>query len=231
MLNETVALPGAEMDALLCNAEGAPKPGVVVLHEIFGVNAFVRFAAEKIAAAGYVTLAPDLYHRIAPGTGLGYDDDSRDRALALDGELDHGRAQGDAEAAVDWLRAHPACNGKVAAVGFCLGGKVTMIAACNGRIDAGVAFYPTKAPSFQDRLDAIVRPVQIHLGGDDPYTPADIQDLLRTAARRNAGCEYYLHPGAKHGFFNPIRESAHNPEGAARAFTELSRFLETHIGV
>ena len=229
MFNDVVTLPDAEMGAYLYNAHGEARPGVVILQEIFGVNEFVRLAAKKIADEGYIVLAPDLYHRIEPGISLGYDDDSLGQALALYEKLDQVGAQNDAEAAIDKLRAHPNCNGKIAAVGFCLGGKVVLHASINGKIDAGISFYPVEVPSYEDQLNDLTCPIQVHLGGDDPNTPENIQNILSNAMSNNAGCEYFLHAGAKHGFFNPIRETAYHAEGAKLAFKELSRFLKAYL--
>lgn len=228
---EDILIPvsGGLMRSLLYTPKTTPAPGVVVLQEIFGVNDFVKWISDKLADDGFTVITPDLYHRIEPGISLGYDEVNLAKALAYYKSLDQQAAQDDAEAAVNALRSHDLCTGKVSAVGFCLGGKIVLKAAAKGLLDAGGAFYPVEVPTYKERLGQISCPVQVHLGSEDPHSPEETRDILSAAMDVLDGGEYYLHSGGRHGFFNPIRETAYHPEATERAYLDLLRFLREHL--
>ena len=220
---------GGSMRAALYRPEKTPAPGVVILQEIFGVNEFVKWIAARLAGDGFTVIAPDLYHRIEPGISLGYGEADLKKALEHYRSLDQNAAQADAEAAVAALRSHDLCTGKVASVGFCLGGKIVLKAAAKGLLDAGGAFYPVEVPSYKEKLGAIACPVQVHLGGKDPHSPEETRNILKAAMDALDGGEYYLHAGGRHGFFNPIRQSAYHPEATEQAYLDLLRFLRENL--
>ncbi len=225
----SIPVSGASMRSSLFTPKMTPAPGVVILQEIFGVNDFVKWIAAKLAGDGFTVIAPDLYHRIEPGISLGYDEASLKKALEYYKLLDQQAAQADAEAAVDALRSHELCTGKVSAVGFCLGGKIVLKAAAKGLLDAGGAFYPVEVPTYKEKLGEIDCPVQVHLGSEDPHASENTRDILSAAMDVLDGGEYYLHAGGQHGFFNPIRETAYHPEATERAYLDLLRFLRENL--
>ena len=225
----TVPVVGGEMDAAMYVPSLTPAPGVVLLQEVFGVNEFVSWISKRLSDEGFLVIAPDLYHRIEAGISLGYDDASRDQALKYYSTLDQAAAQNDAEAAIVALRGHPSCTGRVAAVGFCLGGKNVLKAAAARKLNAGVAFYPVEVPTYREMLKDISCPVQIHLGGEDPHSPEETRRILSDAVSGLEGSEYYLHPGGQHGFFNPFRDAAYHPEATDRAFADMVRFLRSNL--
>ena len=228
---EDILIPvsGGLMRSLLFTPKTTPAPGVVVLQEIFGVNDFVKWISDKLADDGFTVITPDLYHRIEPGISLGYDEVNLAKALAYYKSLDQQAAQDDAEAAVNALRSHDLCTGKVSAVGFCLGGKIVLKAAAKGLLDAGGAFYPVEVPTYKEKLGQITCPVQVHLGSEDPHSSEETRDTLSAAMDALDGGEYYLHSGGRHGFFNPIRETAYHQEATERAYLDLLRFLRENL--
>src|ERR687895_840589 len=112
---------GGEFDAYLALPAGGYGPGIVVLQEIFGINSFVRNVADWYAAHGFVALAPDLFWRQERNVQLS-DKDDWNKAVAFYNGLDEDKAVEDSAAALEFLRRHNACSGRVGAVGFCLGG-------------------------------------------------------------------------------------------------------------
>src|SRR5690242_10647469 len=114
---------GAEFDAYLALPASGYGPGIVVLQEIFGVNEYLRSVADWYAAHGFVALVPDLFWRLEPGIQLTDKGDDWKRAIDFYQRLDEVKAVDDSAAAMNFLRQHPACNGRVGAVGFCLGGN------------------------------------------------------------------------------------------------------------
>lgn len=180
--------------------KSAPAPGVVVIHEIFGLTDWARTVADELAARGYVALAPDLLSGSAPGGGgtaeLGGDDAAR-KAI---GELPPEQVTADLKAAVQYLRGLPGCNGKVAVGGFCWGGMQTFRFATNAPdIQAAYVFYGN-APDDPAALARIQAPVYGFYAQND----ARINDTLGATVERMAGAGRFYRPliyaGAGHGF-------------------------------
>src|SRR2546422_6186179 len=120
---------------------GGEGPGLVLLQEIFGVNRDMRAIADWYAARGFVVACPDLFWRQEPGVQLTDHSDQWQRAMELYQGLDEAKAVEDAAATLAFLRQHPACTGKVGAVGFCLGGKLAYLLATRSDPDCSVAYY------------------------------------------------------------------------------------------
>lgn len=230
MLNEHIKVDGGEMPGYLVGASDGSRPGLLLIQEIFGINNAMRLAADGFARDGFIVLAPDVYHRISKGIELGYSDKERDQAIGLWGRLDDGRAQKDIAAAIDHLRAHPGCDGRVAAVGFCLGGKYVLLAAAQGQLDAAVSFYPVKVKEYRAELNRLGCPVQVHLGDADQHTPPDIQEILRDSLASSDRNDFQLHVGAGHGFYNSIRSFGYHPQAAADAHAATLRFINRSLG-
>jgi carboxymethylenebutenolidase len=223
--NQTVSGSDKGFEAYLTGVKAEPQPGVVLLQEIFGVNHAMRMAADQFAADGFVVLVPDLFHQIRPGIELGYTDEDRETAISYWQALDDAQVRRDVAAAVSTLRRHPACNGKVAIVGFCLGGKYALLAAHHGVADAVISFYPVQAPSYKAELEDLRCPVQVHVGDSDGHIPHEAQNVLK-AATAGSPHEYHLHAGAGHGFFNKVRSFGFHAKAAALAHTQATHFIK-----
>ena len=175
-------------------------PGIVLIQEIFGVNAHIRAVADQYALDGYVVLAPDLFWRMEPGVNLGYDELSFNAALGYMQKMDFNMAVQDLASAVTALRARPDCTGKVASLGFCMGGLLSYLAAANAGVDAAVCYYPGSIETRLDQADKIRCPILIHFAEKDHYISADAVKAVQAAFKdaRNAVIEVY--PGVDHGF-------------------------------
>jgi carboxymethylenebutenolidase len=225
-----VKIPTSDGDipAFFYDPGGAARGGIVILHEIFGVNAAMCNEAERWAGEGYVVLVPDLFHRMETGVALDYTPEGRDKAVTLWDALDLDRAVRDAQAAKTWLRASPRCAGKVAGIGFCLGGQIAVLA--GNDFDAVVSFYPVRLQDHRVEIDALERPVLIHLGSDDIHIAPEVITLLQEeiGARRNG--DVLLHEGAEHAFYNSFRPAGFAPKAAATARAATAAFLASHLG-
>ncbi|MEM7413835.1 MAG: dienelactone hydrolase family protein, partial [Myxococcota bacterium] len=138
----TIPVDGAQMGGYLARPEGdASLPGVIVFMEIFGINSHIRDVVERVAAEGYVVLAPDFFHRTGPGVEYGYDDDGMSKGMELLGQLDADEMIADATASEAFLRGRSDVSDKLGAMGFCIGGHMAYLAACETGVAATASFY------------------------------------------------------------------------------------------
>src|SRR5258708_27686060 len=148
--NATVQIPvadGTTMPAYLVGpAAGHAPTGVIVAHELFGVNPDIRGVADDLAEAGYLTIAPEFYHRDAqPGRWLQRDDAGRQEGFHLLNRLQRHQALGDVTACISWLRSQPAIE-KIAMIGFSAGGHLSYLAACRLPITQTAVLYGGRPP-------------------------------------------------------------------------------------
>lgn len=200
-----------------------PRPGVVVLHEAFGLNDDIRQQADRLAAAGYVAVAPDLY-----SAGGAWRCIRSVFSALMAGE---GKAFDDIEAARRYTASREDCTGKVGVIGFCQGGMWAFKAAGTGRFHRAVAFYGmirtgSGRPEHADALDALQAPeccpVLAIIGGRDPYTPA--ADVAAIDALDHV--EVVAYAEAEHGFVHDASRPSHRADDAADAWARTIRFLQ-----
>ena len=210
--------------AYLALPRGGSGPGIVLIQEIFGVNAHIRSVAEQYAADGYVVLAPDLFWREGAHIELGYDDADWKKAVALKGKTDTGKAVADTAATVKALRALPGVGGKVASIGYCFGGLLSYLTAANGTVDAAVAYYGGGIQNALERADDVTVPLLMHFGGKDSHIP---QDAVRSIAERfgeRDNVEIHIYPEAEHGF-NCSHRGSYHQRSAVEAHGNTLLFL------
>jgi carboxymethylenebutenolidase len=203
-------------------------PGVIILQEIFGVNAHIRSVADQYAADGYVALAPDVFWRTQPRVELGYEGADREKAMELLQKTDLANAVADVGAAASALRALPELGGQVAAIGYCFGGRLAYLAAAEGTIDLGVAYYGGGIQNQLDRADSIKVPMQFHYGELDAHIPvAAVGEVRERFAGRN-DVEVHVYPNADHGF-NCGDRASYNARASALAHGRTLTFLGEHL--
>jgi carboxymethylenebutenolidase len=218
-------------DAHVVVPDAGSGPGVVVIHEIFGVNDYVTEACRRLAELGYVALAPDLFWRIAPGIALAHDEEGLTRAMENVGRFDAEAAVGDVAATIEHLRTLPEVQGGVGVLGFCLGGTLAYLAAAVASPDAAVSYYGSGVPAALDQADDISCPLLIHFGGDDAYIPRDQIEAARLALAGRPGVTFVVHEGAGHAFDNSKAPIFHQPEAAATAWRQTADFLAQALPV
>ena len=191
-------------------------PGVLFFSEIYQVTAPIRRLAAMVAGHGYVVAVPEVYHEHeAPGTVLAYDQPGTDRGNALKLTKPVAAHDADARAGLAALAAHPACNGRLAALGVCLGGHLAYRAALNPEVSAAACFYPTdihagslgqnsrdqgKHDDSLARMDELKAETLFVFGRQDPHVPFAGRELLR-ARLEEVGARYEWHEvDAAHAF-------------------------------
>ncbi|HTP39056.1 MAG TPA: dienelactone hydrolase family protein [Steroidobacteraceae bacterium] len=214
-----MARDGHEFAAYLANPTGRPRGAVVVLQEIFGVNAHIRSVTERFAAAGFLAIAPALYDRVGRSIELLYSPEERTQAMGYAKQVPAAKALLDVSAAVNVVK-HA---GKVALAGFCWGGQLAWLGARALPVAAAVAYYPSRIGEHLDGVPAC--PMLLHFGSEDPSIP--LADVARTRALYRQG-EFHLYP-AGHAFNCDLRDS-YRPESAALAWQRTLDFLHQHLG-
>jgi carboxymethylenebutenolidase len=217
---------------------GPPRPGVVIIPDVWGVSDLYRRVAQRLVQAGFATLVVDPYRYtgrdgLAPATVLpfiaGLADAQVLRAI---------------QEAIDALAASPAVAGqKVGLIGFCMGGQYALLAACTCQgLSAVAPFYgmvryeagldPIKKP--RQPLDAIpdlTCPLLGLYGAEDHLIPVvDVEELKRRLAQTKHAHEVHIYPGAGHAFLNDTRPDAYRPEAAEAAWGRLVPFLRRELG-
>lgn len=211
---------GATIGAYRAEPAGTPRGGIVVLQEIFGVNAHIRAVADRFADEGYLTVAPALFDRVKPGMELGYtNDDIRVGGLTQKETKPEDTLQ-DVQAAI----AEAAAAGKVGVVGYCWGGTLAYAAAARlSGVTAAVGYY---GGGIAAQLDAKPRvPIVLHFGEQDAHIPLSDVDTIHAAL---PDVPIYTYP-AGHGFNCDQRGSFDEPS-ADLAASRTRDFLRAHIG-
>ena len=201
-------------------------PALLLLHEIFGVNDYVRAGAQRLAELGYVVLSPDLFWRTQPGLELRPDQAGVRAGREAVAELDFAAAVGDAIAALQTLRALPeVTDGRAGVIGFCFGGTIAYEVAANADPDVAVVYYGSGIPAALDRAGAITCPTIMHWGGADPFIPREQVDAVAAMAAAHASIECHVHEGAGHAFDNHLAPMFHDPDARAAAWELTAAFL------
>lgn len=226
---ELKAADGHTFPAYVARPAGQPRGGVVVLQEIFGVNAHIRAVADGYAAAGYLAVAPATFHRVKPGVELGYAPDDMSAGMALKAAVEalgmNPAAPGvlqDIQAAID----HAAQAGKVGLVGYCWGGLLTWRSACLLRgLSAAVPYYGGGITSETEIARQPKCPVLAHFGEKDHWIPLDGVEAFKRAHPEVA---VHIYP-ANHGF-NCDHRGAWDAVAAALARDRTLAFFAQHLG-
>ena len=222
-------------------ANRAPRAGVLVLPEVFGINAWVRSVADRLAAFGYAALAVPLFARTAPALELGYDEPSLQLGRSHKERTDASVLLADLTQAVEWLatRIH-APAAPLGCVGFCFGGHVAMLGRVAASIAATCDFYGAGvvsgrpgggAPTLEE-LPNIPGRLLCFCGEADPLIPeADVQAMERSmAALPDPGRHRLIRvPGAGHGYLCEARAD-HCPEAAAESWRTMVSFFDEVLG-
>lgn len=203
-------------------------PAVLVIQEAFGLNAHIKDVARRVAAEGYVALAPDLYWRGGKGRAVGYD--QLGEAIALMQSLHDADVVADVGGAIAWLERQPFVRAdRIGITGFCMGGRVSYLVACElpDKIAACVPFYGGGIPV--DKTERLRSPVLAFFGAEDGFIPLAAVDELKAAlGRHGKQAEVVVYPGAGHGFFCDERGSYH-ADAARDAWTRTKTFLAAHL--
>ena len=213
------AADGHVLSAWRADPEGAPRGGVAVVQEIFGVNEHIRDVVDGFAAEGYVAIAPALFDRVEPGVELDYDEAGRDRGRALRPQIGWDQAVADVAAAVLVLPE------KTGVVGYCWGGSVAWLAATRIEgVAAAVCYYGGQIKDFLDETPRC--PVLLHFGGADANIPMADVSAIRKA---HPDLPLHVYEGAGHGF-NCDRRGSYDRAASASARQRTMALLADSVG-
>jgi carboxymethylenebutenolidase len=191
---------GHALPVHLIHPAGQIVGGLVLLQEIFGVNAYMRQMASEFAQRGFLVAVPELFARQEPGVNLGYASEDLAHGIRLRDGLDWDAVELDMGAAVELVRDIAPAHMKVAAQGYCLGGGLAVLAAARCRVDAAVSYYGV---GVQDRLHLareIAVPVLFHLAEYDHYCPPEARTAIDQAFADHRDVQSHLYPGVGHAF-------------------------------
>ena len=203
-INVTAA-DGGSFRAYLAKPAQGSGPGIVLCQEVFGINPYLRDMADLFAEEGYVVIAPDLFWRLEPGVDLGYGEADMKKAHALHDRFDVDQGVRDIGAAVQALRAQPACKGKVGALGYCLGGKLAILAAAHLDVDCAVSYYGVGIESRLAEVSTCAAPLVLHFAGLDKFVPPAAIESIRNTFAARPEVEIYVYPESVHGFNTPAK--------------------------
>ncbi|WP_316179102.1 dienelactone hydrolase family protein [Bradyrhizobium sp. SZCCHNRI1009] len=214
------ASDGFQLGAYRVDPTGTAKGALVVIQEIFGVNHHIRNVCDRLAAEGYVAIAPAIFDRVEPGFTSGYSPDEIAVARKFVANPDWAAFLRDTQAAIDGVRN----VGPVGIIGFCLGGSIAYAAATKlTGLKAAVGYYGGAIVRFANDKPTV--PTQLHFGEKDAGIP--LSDVETIKAKR-PDVEIFVYPGAQHGFGCDERASYDKPS-ADLAWTRSLAFLGTHL--
>lgn len=236
-----VNVDGKTMGGYLARpADGAPRPGVVVFMEIFGVNSHIRDVTERVAREGYVALAPDFFHRTGPGVEYGYDEKGMTEGIKLLGALKADEMVADARSALSFLKRQNFVKGdKLGAMGFCIGGHMTYLTACETEVKAAASFYGggiVNAQGFGGSASTVSRTNKVSgrilclFGAKDAHIPLSQVDAIRAELEKHhIRHEVIVYPQADHGFFCDQRAS-YDKAAAEDAWVKVKNLFAEELG-
>ena len=212
---------GETMGAYLARPEGdGPHPAVIVYMEIFGVNDHIRDVTRRVAEEGYVALAPDYFHRTGAGMQLAYDDAGMAEGMKHLGQLDADQMIADAKDALAYLRSRSDVIGdRIGAMGFCIGGHMTYLTACETDVVAAASYYgggivapqgPGGSESTLSRTSKISGRIHCYFGEKDLLIPAEHVNAIRSSLEDSSVAhEVHVYEDADHGFHCDQRATYH----------------------
>ena len=218
-----------QFDAYVAQPQSTPRAAIIVIQEIFGVNEGIRRKCDNWAEQGYLAVAPDLFWRDTPHVELNADV-AEDFQAAINHmqKLDQDRAIYDIEAAIKFARAQLGGDGKVGVVGYCLGGRLTFMAACRTDGDAFVGYYGVGIDNLLGEQHAIGKPVMLHIPTADGFVPSDVQKKMHEGLKDNRHVVLHDYEGLDHGFAAEMGDRRVE-EAAQLADQRTADFFATHL--
>ena len=232
MTGQAITIKGQDGDfsGYLAKPDSGAGPGVVVIQEIFGVNQVMRDVCDWLAGEGYVALCPDLFWRLEPGVELTDRTEAEwKRAFELMQAFDRDAGIRDIQSSIDALRAMEGVNGKVGAVGYCLGGHLAFLTACRTDCDAAAGYYGVNIPAVIEEAAQIKKPLILHVAGKDQFVDAAAQKAMHDALDGHQHVTLYDYPEDDHAFARPGGEHF-NADSARTANARTLDLFRSNLG-
>ncbi|QUL37280.1 dienelactone hydrolase family protein [Erythrobacter sp. JK5] len=231
-MTETVSIPtlsgDAQFSAYVARPAGGAKAAIIVIQEIFGVNPGIRQKCDKLAAEGYLAVAPDLFWRLEPGVELDPDVEQEfERALDLMGKFDQDQGIRDIEATIHHIRRDMGIT-KVGCVGYCLGGRLAYMTAARTDIDASVGYYGVGIDGLLREKHAIAHPLMLHIPTEDGFVDKDTQAAMHEGLDDHPKVTLHDYEGLDHGFATEVGKRR-NEQAAQLADRRTSAFFAANL--
>jgi carboxymethylenebutenolidase len=224
-----ITSPDGAFRAYIARPASQPAPAVIVLQELFGVNADIRATCDALATQGFIAIAPDLFWRQEPGVDLDVTTEaSWQHGLALYTAFNRDAGVKDIMETVRTAVELPESTGRIALLGYCLGALMAFITAARYEVDAAVAYHGGDTEKYLGELGGMQAPLLMHLGEEDEFISKPAQAEIKAALARKPNATVYSYPGQRHAF------SRHNglhydAAAAALANQRTSQFLHQKL--
>jgi carboxymethylenebutenolidase len=211
--------------AYIARPEVAPAPAVIVLQEVFGVNADIREKCDELAEQGFIAIAPDLFWRQEPGIDLGVRSEADwQHGLRLYQAYNRDEGVKDIKDTIDTVTKMPECTSKIAVLGYCLGALMVFLTAVRHRVDAAVAYHGGDTEKYLGEVDGLHASLLMHLAEEDEFISKPAQVAIKAALADKPNATVYSYPDQCHAFSR--HNGAHyNAKAAALANGRTSEFL------
>lgn len=229
MPGENTTVPSSDGGAIptyIATPDSGAGPGVVIIPSIMGVASDIIIWADKLAAEGFVVSATNPFWRDEDAGNLEGVEDGRGRGRARMGRVDQEQNLDDLEILLNDLKSRPECNGKVAVMGFCFGGRYAFLGATRLGIDAGVAFHSSKISRHFDEIENVKCPLSYHWGDEDSVAPLEEIEKVQRAFAGLKGAEAIIYPGVRHGFMQTTNPSAYDEKIATASWNRALEVLK-----
>jgi carboxymethylenebutenolidase len=230
-MKDRISIKGRDgaFNAYIARPKTLPAPTVVVLQELFGVNADIRKTCDELAEQGFVAVAPGLFWRQEPGVDLSVTSEADwQHGLRLYQAYDRDAGVRDISDTLYTVAELPECKGKVAVQGYCLGALMTFLTALHCHVDAAVAYHGADTEKYLGEVDNLSAPLLMHLGEEDEFISKTAQAEIKAALANKPNATVYSYPGQRHAFAR--HNGAHyNAAAAALANGRTSEFLHRQL--
>src|ERR1700677_2226976 len=226
----TIKSQDGTFNAYVARPKIMPAASVVVLQELFGVNADIRNTCDELAEQGFVAVAPDLFWRQEPGVDLSVTSEADwQHGLRLYQAYDRDAGVRDIKDTLDAVAKLPECTGKVAVLGYCLGALMVFLTAVRYRgVDAAVAYHGGDTEKYLGEVDGLNTPLLMHLAGEDEFISKAAQAEIKAALAKKPNTTVHSYPGQNHAFSR--HGGAHyNAAAAALANSRTNEFLSRQL--
>jgi carboxymethylenebutenolidase len=230
-MGRMIEVPTLEGDAqfgcYLAEPTGTPKAAIIVIQEIFGVNAGIRAKADEWASKGYAAYAPDLFWRAEPGFEIDPDQEGAlEKGIGMMQGLDQDKAIRDIEATIHAVRAGGIA--KVGAVGYCMGGRLAYMTAARTDVNASVGYYGVGLDGLLHEAHAIAHPLLLHVPTADGFVGPEVQKAMHDGLDDHPKVILYDYEGLDHGFATQFGKRRHE-SGAQLADGRTEAFFAEHL--
>ena len=230
-MNDRITIEGRDgaFSAYIARPKASPASAVVVLQELFGVNADIRKTCDELAEQDFIAVAPDLFWRQEPGVDLSVTSEPDwQHGLRLYQAYDRDAGARDVKDTVNAVAKLPGCTGRVAVLGYCLGALMVFLTAVRYGIDAAVAFHGGDTEKYLGEIDGLHAPLLMHLAEEDEFISKAAQADIKAALAKKPTTTVYSYSGQNHAFTR--HNGAHyNAAAAALANGRTSEFLLQHL--